>query len=156
MICPSCTASSVAVQHKFVPLNLSIRITCPVCKKRPSSAQWRCNCGVPWHTCARHATHHVAPKVSGNRSRNRAKGAVKRHNTDADALLDDDLMQESKKARLDLHNTHRVAQASIQRTRTIPIGMVPNALRVRFPTSLRHDTCPMHAALGRPPDEPPD
>ena len=156
MRCPSCKESSVAVQQKIVPQDLSIRITCPVCRKRPTSAQWHCNCGVPWHRCPRHAAHQAATKAGGNRSRNTARRPPKRIPGNAEDLLDDDLMHESKKARLDLLSAHSAAQESIQRTRTIPMGMVPSALRARFPAAMRPTPYPMHVARGRPPEEPPD
>ena len=156
MKCPSCKASSVAVQTKFVPQDLSIRITCPVCRKRPTSAQWHCDCGVPWHRCPRHAAHQGASKAVGNRSRKNVRRPPKRSNGNAEDLLDEDLKHESKKARLDLLSAQSAAQDSIRQTHTIPMGMVPSALRARFPTVMRPSPYPMHVVRGRPPDEPPD
>ena len=101
MICPLCTKESVAVGHKFVTSNLAIRVTCQHSGKKPLTVRWKCSCGIPWHGCPRHAEHSNALTTAQVKPRRENKQESKRkHNATMYDLLDEDLMHESKKARL--------------------------------------------------------
>ena len=138
MQCPLCKVSSVAQGHKFVATDLSIRIACPACGKKPISAHWHCNCGIAWHSCPMHSAHCAAPKAVG-RTRMHPRSAEK-HSIimDAAALLDDDLRRESKRARTSLDNAKCTSIDTIARDKSIPHRMFPPNLRERFPSVVQY------------------
>ena len=99
--CPKCKGQNHAQNTKLQQTNLSIKIKCTNCCIRSSSMDWRCNCGVVWHTCQRHAPKAASNKAGENHTIVASK-ASKRPLLSASSieqLLDDDLKRESKAAK---------------------------------------------------------
>ena len=139
MVCPQCKVHSVANGAKFKVDDLSIRIPCPSCGKRPISAHWHCYCGVVWHTCVRHSNHRYTSAPSQGRSRTRVRSTAKRQaSVNADDLLDEDLLRESKLAR-----KHSLSHCQLSRTSlpdgNIPYRMLPPRLRNKFSDSVVYE-----------------
>ena len=141
MCCPLCKVSSIAHGSKFIIHDLTIKIACPACGKKPMSANWHCDCGRTWHTCPRHAKHCAhATMVTARRTRkvSRKLDALS-HTGDNEAILDDDLRQASKKARIDMEASNRSRLASLAQSTSIPYRMLTPALRARFPTAVGYE-----------------
>ena len=136
MVCPQCKSHSVANGAKFKVDDLSISITCPSCGKRPLSALWHCNCGVAWHTCQRHSKHHYQGTMSQGRSRTRVRSTTSRQiHADVDDLLEEDLLRESKMARLHSKSLGQQTRPNLP-VGNIPYRMLPPSLRDKFPAAV--------------------
>ena len=90
----------VAKDAQLQQADLDIKIKCSHCCKRLPARDWKCNCGVVWHTCKRHAPKAAILKANGKLNTIASK-ASKRLLYDASVgqLLDDDLRPESKRAK---------------------------------------------------------
>ena len=134
MVCPSCNRPSAALGHKFNVANLSQRVQCYHCGKRPTTVLWKCNCGMIWHKCPRHR-HHTAEKAKvAKRTSRIGKGTQNSLcNASPEDLLDDDLLQASKRARTHHYGTLCHSASSGGQHEKIPFRMLPSTLRDRFP-----------------------
>ena len=52
--CPRCTHQLPGTKAAFDTHNLDSRVWCNSCQQSLFVRQWRCRCGLPWHTCPTH------------------------------------------------------------------------------------------------------
>ena len=52
--CPRCTHTLPCTRAAFNTHNLDSRLWCNTCRRSLFVKQWRCSCGLQWHTCPRH------------------------------------------------------------------------------------------------------
>jgi hypothetical protein len=129
--CPSCNNQISCQKYNFHTNDLDQKIKCSECLKHCPSRKWKCNCGVPWHTCK---VHFCAEKVKPSRdnvsqstsSHISGKATSKRllPNASIDEILDDDLRTEAKRAKrfeaeskvdsLAVHGSSHQIEASMQ------------------------------------------
>ncbi len=134
MLCPSCGHLNLAQDDKLQQANLEIKMKCANCRIRSPSMDWKCHCGVVWHTCLRHALKAAHNKASVNRKIVASK-ASKRPllNASLEQLLDDDLRRESKSARKQPYDGIIELGYSAPKDKVLKLGMIPPTLRERFP-----------------------
>ena len=131
MICPACGQINVAQCSKLQQTNLEIKIKCSNCCKLLQSMDWKCNCGVKWHTCQRHANKAASSKAE-EKCNKVARKASKRPLMSAslEQLLDDDLRRESNDAK---NQYDGIIDLGYSARKALKLGMIPQSLRERFP-----------------------
>ena len=133
MICPGCGQLNLAQNNKLQQTNLEIKIKCINCCILSSSMEWKCNCGVKWHTCQRHALKAASTKADA-KCNTVARKASKRPLLSANIgqILDDDLKHESKLARKHPFDEIIDLGYAAPAIRELKLGMIPLILRERF------------------------
>ena len=59
IVCPQCKVCTEYGNNTFRNPDLDTRLRCGKCNKNIKACEWLCECGEPWHFCAR---HHCMPE----------------------------------------------------------------------------------------------
>ena len=54
LVCPRCTHQLPGTRNAFRHNNLDARLWCNQCQRSRFIKAWRCQCGLPWHSCPQH------------------------------------------------------------------------------------------------------
>jgi hypothetical protein len=137
LICPICKRDNVAKDAQLQQADLDIKIKCSYCCKGPPARDWKCNCGVVWHTCKRHAPKAAKLKANGklNTFVNKASKRLL-YDASLGQLLDDDLRRESQMAKCQANDDLITLVDSAYVQNALRPNMIPLKLRERFPDAV--------------------
>jgi hypothetical protein len=137
--CPTCNKQSSCQNYKFQYHDLGKKIKCVECHKFSCISEWKCNCGVLWHTCKVHyCTIKVKPKPKvklTSDSLNMRGLAAKRllENATHDQILDDDLRIQAKRDKRNWIKGEKIISDDRPTEIRLTNSMLPKSLREKFP-----------------------
>ena len=137
--CPICDKQTPSNDYKFQYTDLGKKVKCTECKKFSCISEWKCNCGVLWHTCKVHyCIEKVKPKPKvklASDSLSMRSIASKRllENANHEQILDDDLRLQAKRDKQNWNKGSKVHADAFKRPDIrLTSSMLPKSLREKF------------------------
>ena len=136
--CPICNKQSPSNDYKLQYTDLGKKIRCIECHQFSCISEWKCNCGVLWHTCKVHyCIEKVKPKPKvklASDSLSMRSIATKRllDNATHDQILDDDLRLQAKRDKKNWDKSGKVDNPLNKPEIRLTSSMLPKSLREKF------------------------